>query len=252
MTRARLLTAGLVGFALALFFTAPAELLRGPLQEVLPSARLGTMHGHALSGRAVPAVVGGLPIQRVTWHWRPLALITGRLAFDLTMHVGDMHVGLRATRRPWSDEVTLQGIAGELDLERLGRLLPRLPVQARGRLTLDDMTVTLGPDGWPRQTMGRLQLHGATLTAPVAITIGEADGTLGMDGDRFEIGFTLPPSAAMVGHGTLLLAADGGYQFQGRLAPGATADQETVALLRLTGRQESDGSIRIDQKGKLQ
>ena len=249
MTRARLLAAGFVGFALALLFTVPAELLRGPLQEAMPSARLGAMHGHALSGRAAPAVVGGLPIELVTWRWRPLSLVTGQLTFDISFHAGDMHVGVRATRRPWSDEVTLQGIAGELDLERLGRLLPRLPARARGRLVLNDITLTLDPDGWPDQAMGRLQLHGAALTAPIAMPIGDAEGTLGMDGDRFEIGFTLPPSAAMVGHGTLLLTADGDYRLQGRLTPGSTADQETASLLRLAGRQESDGSIRIDQTG---
>jgi hypothetical protein len=252
VTRARLLTAGLIGFALAVIFTAPAELLRGPLQQALPSARLGVMHGHALSGHAVPAVVGGLPMERATWRWRPLGLFAGRLTFDLVFHVGDMKVGLRAAHRPWSDEVTLHDLAGELDLEQLGRILPQLPGRARGRLRLDGVTVTLDPDGWPRQVAGRLQLREAALITPIAMPIGEADGTLGMDGDRFEIGFTMPPSAAMVGHGTLHLAADGRYRLQGRLAPGSKAGQETTALLLLAGRQESDGSVRIDQQGKLQ
>jgi len=239
VTRTRLLGAGIAGFTLALLFTAPAELLREPLRESLPGARLGAMQGHLLAGHVAPFSLGGVPFDRAEWRWRPAALLTGRLAVDLVLEQRDSRIELRAVQAPWSAETELREVAGDLDLERLGRALPRLPGRVRGQLTFDGVAITFGADGWPRHAAGRLRLHAAELVTPIALPLGKAEGTLGMDGNRLVIGFTLSPPAAITGRGTLRLGADGAYALSARLAPGNPADPEMTAWLRLAGRQES-------------
>ena len=251
MSRGRLLGAGLAAYLLALLFTVPAELLRGPLQTWLPEVRLGALSGHAHAGRVDPLTVAGVALDRAAWRWRPSALLSGRLGFEVSVDSGAGRVALHATRAPGSDLLELAAVRGSLDLDGLGRVLPRLPFRARGRLLLEELAVDLDPTGWPGRAGGGFQLQQAVLSAPVALNLATVAGTLGMDGARLVVDFTLAADAALTGTGRLLLAADGGYRLAARLAPGAAADPDSTALLRQAGRPAADGSVQVDLAGRL-
>jgi general secretion pathway protein N len=251
VTRGRLLGAGLAAYLLALLFTVPAELLRGPLQTTLPEVRLGALSGHAHAGRVEPLSVAGVALDRAAWRWRPSALLSGRLGFEVTVDTGSGQVALRAARAPGSDLLELEAVRGSLDLDWLGRALPRQPVRARGRLLLEELAVDLDPSGWPRRARGRFRLQQAVLSAPVALNLADVDGTLGMEGGRLVVDFTLAPAAALTGSGRLQLAADGGYRIAARLAPGAAAAPDVTGWLRQAGRPAADGSVQVDLAGRL-
>lgn len=251
MSRGRLLGAGLTAYLLALLFTVPAELLRGPLQAWLPEVRLGALSGLAHAGRIDPLTVAGVVLDRAAWRWRPSALLSGRLGFGISVDSGAGRVMLRAARAPGSTVLELAAVRGSLDLDWLGRALAQLPVRARGRLLLEELAVDLDPTGWPRRASGRFRLQQAVLSAPVALNLADVDGALGMEGGRLVVDFTLAPAAALTGSGRLQLAADGGYRIEARLAPGAAADPDVTGWLRQAGRPAADGSIQVDLAGRL-
>jgi hypothetical protein len=251
VSRGRLLGAGLAAYLLALLFTVPAELLREPLQTWLPEVRLGALSGHAHAGRVEPLTVAGVALDRAAWRWRPSALLSGRLGFGVSVDSGAGRVALRIARPPGSAVLELAAVRGSLDLDWIGRALPQLPVRARGRLLLEELAVDLDPTGWPRRAGGRFRLQQAVLSAPVALNLADVAGTLGMDGARLAVDFTLEPAAALTGAGRLLLAADGGYRLAARLAPGAAADPDVTGWLHQAGRPAADGSVQVDLAGRL-
>jgi hypothetical protein len=251
VTVRRLLGAGLAAFALTLLLTIPAERLRAPLQQHLPVLAPGAMTGHVLAGQAVPLAIGELVVDRVTWRWRPGRLLFARLAFDIELRSGPSSVTLRIERPAWSGTLALTALRGSIDLEHLGRSLPALPGRARGRLDLEGLALALDADGRVAAASGDLRLADAELTTPVALLLGDLDGHLRSAGAWLELAFSFADGGPLAGTGVVGLAADGGYRVSARVVPGSTADPDQVALLRMAGRQAGDGTIRIEQSGRL-
>lgn len=234
MSRIGLLAAGTAAYLVTLFASAPAELIRGPLEALQPAVRLGPLHGHPLAGNASQARLGELPVEGLAWRWHPGALGDGRLAFAVELVPGPTTVSLEARVSP-SGQLDLAGITGELDLAWLGEALPAAALRASGRIVADDVALRLDHDGWPRAASGNLRLHDVALQAPFTLRIGGAEAVLAIRESRLEIDFTLEPGGPIEGAGVLRLTADGAFAFEARLAPGAEADAMTRELLRSLG-----------------
>ena len=251
MTLGRLAAAGVAAYLVVLLLTVPAQYLRSPLDDLAPGLRAGHLDGSVLAGTATPVALAGLVVDEARWRWRPTALLRGRIAFDVTLHAGGSSLNLEVARAPWSAAVELADARGTVDLAWLGEALPNPPLRGRGRLQLDGVALALGPEGWPAGASGRLALHAAEVTAPVPLRIGAATAMLAQRDARLELAFTLADDAPIRGTGSATLEPAGGYRVQARLQPSAAADPDQVALLRLAGRSEADGSIRFDLAGTL-
>jgi general secretion pathway protein N len=251
VSRGRLVAAALAAYLLALFVGLPAERLRSPLEAMLPGTRLGPLHGHPLSGRAQGATLGGLAVDGLTWRWRPLALLTGRLGLDVEVLAGPTRATVELARS-FAGQFVVDRLDGELDLAWLGTALPAPAFDASGRVVVEGVELALGSDGWPRSAQGRLELRDGALRAPLALRIGAADGTLQVnDEDHLEIAFRMLPGSPMEGDGRVQLATDGRYSLAANLAPGQAADVATRELLRMAGPAQPGGRVHVALEGAL-
>jgi hypothetical protein len=151
VSRGRLVAAALAAYLLALFVGLPAERLRSPLEAMLPGTRLGPLHGHPLSGRAQGATLGGLAVDGLTWRWRPLALLTGRLGLDVEVLAGPTRATVELARS-FAGQFVVDRLDGELDLAWLGTALPAPAFDASGRVVVEGVELvgpgTPGAEGW--------------------------------------------------------------------------------------------------------
>ncbi|HZZ94350.1 MAG TPA: type II secretion system protein N [Usitatibacter sp.] len=195
-----LVTLGVAAYALFLVALLPARLVTSRVM-LPPGVTLESVDGSIWNGTARVSVGSGstaVTLDRVHWHWRPLALLSGRIAYGVEASGTGLAAHGTLARGPsaWAlTDVDLQG-----DVAALAALAPlAAPWQPAGRLHATASELTW--DG--RELRGRAQaqwsdaalalssvrplgtyaLHLEGAGGPARITLATTQGALRISGD---------------------------------------------------------------------
>ncbi len=240
--------------ALYLFFliwTIPAGFcwawLASRPESKLARVTMLDLRGPWLAGNCALVKVGPLQLHELTWRIRPLALLRGRLEFDLTGALPDAGK-VAATVSLGRQDLELRGLQLQGAANTLARTwLPGIPLT--GTLTGKDLHLRLA-GGLPVAASGQLNWQGAGVELTAPVLLGEL--ALEMQSDPGGITANLKD-----GGGPLRieiqtrLKPDGAYELTGEVSPRGTSQPELANLLSLLGPKMPDGRIRLSRSGQL-
>ncbi|WJW75221.1 type II secretion system protein N [Thiohalobacter sp. IOR34] len=245
----RLLRRLLPAFLLYLLFllaTLPARQLLPLLPEWL---HLAEVTGSVWAGSAAQWQAGSLRGGPLLWSLRPLALLGGRLEYDLAIQMPGGSARARLGH----------GLAGDGYLRDLAWTqdaagLPALPwggVRLGGELRLD-VELAEFEAGWPLQLDGRLRWQDAALRAPLQLALGNLQARLDVDPQRRLRARIQDDGGPLEVVGSAWLAPDHGYGIDLQLRARPGADAGLVDTLGLLGRPDAAGRHRLERQGRFQ
>ena len=241
---------GLAAFLLFLLLRVPASLVTGQVGTRLSDFSVQDVEGTATEGTMLGARWRGARIERLTWRWRPLALLLGRLEFNLSADdpeiklTGNAAMGL-------GRQVHFRDLAGRLPLARLGNLAGNLPLQGTVEFALPELD--LGATGRPLVARGTVRLLNlrTALNPPTSISIGDFVVQLDSTSTEGVRGKIKDNDGPLVLDGTLSLLPDGRYRFDGQAAVRDAANQSLRQAMSLLGPPGGDGRWTLNFSGVL-
>lgn len=252
MKRRTLILLGLGAFLAGLLLGAPAATVYGWLQPSTPqpsAVQLVGLQGTLSSGRLSSLQLGGRRVlSDLGWDLRPLALLLGRLSFQVkgggeTLVEGGVSASVFGTLR-LRDFVATGPVQPLLAAAGKGYL----PVAGQMRLDLQELNLKNGlPDG----VSGNLQLQGLAWTLarePLQLGDYRADLTTEDGVQRVSIAALSGP-LELSGEGRY--AADHSYELELKLKPKPEASPMLRNLVAGAGTPDLQGYYRIRQSGKL-
>lgn len=238
-----------VAYACFLLWQLPAHeaaTLLGPQGGDLLQAR--ALEGSWQHGVARDCTLWGLPVRAIEWRFRPLALLTGRLAVTLRVSNDASRLALTASRGP--NTVVFDELIGRVALAEFTPLLEAVGLQLEGSLDVQLTGVVLR-EGRITAAQGALVWNEAGLVAPSRRTpLGRlvALVTTTKDGVKVSVNDEGGPLRTA---GEFLLTADGGYTLTATVAAREAGGTEGLARLVSLGRQGEDGVVRFTGSGQL-
>lgn len=247
MRRPWLLAAlGIAAFLLILAATLPASLL---LRFAPPGFAATGLAGSVWRGSAESIAFRGRPLGALRWDCQVLRLLTGRLAYGLTLERPDGRASL----------VAAAGIGGVLELADVAASLPVAafagfvaPPGWNGALEIDVPRALL-QDGWPVSAAGTAIVRSLRAPGERGLDIGSFELTLGegkvgtdaLSGRLRDLGGPLQV------RGSLSLKHDRTYLLEGDVAPGPGADERVFRTLSFLGAPDSAGRRPFAIEGSL-
>lgn len=241
---------GLSAFLLSLALLAPATLVTNWLGVRLPGFSVQTVEGTAADGSARGVRWRGVRIERLTWRWRPPALLAGRLAFKLQADdpeiqlTGSAAVGLN--RR-----LHLQDFNGRLPLAKLSAAAGQSKAPLQGILELDLREADLNDAGQPLTAVGVARLRELRAVLGQAFNIGDFTVRLTPAQPEGVQGAIKDHGGPLALDGALHLAPDGRYRFNGRAAVRDAGNQALRQAMGLLGPPGDDGRWTLNFSGVL-
>lgn len=246
MTKLRswLVFAGAATLAAGLVATFPARVAYRWFAP--PALELSGISGSVWTGRAVGARAGGVILRDLEWKFRPLALFTGRLAYD----VGAV------PQNGFADATAGFGFGGTVELRKLQASVPLGVLQSvvgmpglSGNVSLKFDRITLS-GGIPVAADGVAEVAG--LTAPL-IDRGPIGGyKVEFFTQDSGVTATVEDTDGVVDlAGTLDLAPDRSYRFTGLLAPKPSTPERLRRQMQFLGTPNARGQYELRLEGAL-
>lgn len=231
---------GIVAYAVFMAALVPARFVVSRI-ALPPELVLRDVDGTVWSGRAAASWSSGgasLSLDTVQWHWRPLALMSGRMAYDVEAHGKGLDARARLARGIASSSV--QDVTLRADAAALATTIPLASAwQPAGRV--DITSPSLSWNGRELIGRGRAQWSDAALAISSVRPLGTY--VVRLDGAGGPARVTLTTT-----QGALRLSGDGTLEGLQRLAftGEARADGPQAAaltpVLDLFGPRRPDGS----------
>lgn len=242
------LAIGVAVYLLVLVTTFPVARLVDAIEARVNGLSLFDVEGSLFSGSAGRLLLSGTDLGSAEWTLQPLRLLTGRLEYGVEIrhpeYQGSTRIGVTATGRVYGERLDAQ-----LDPSALLSRFVQMPVLASGdaHLQLDSFVPAAS---LPEQLSGELAWRGATLTSPLALSLGD----VALDIERIPAGIEarVREGGTLGIDGTIMLAAAGNYRVELMLHPGRTVDADIIGLLDTVSQRLPDGSYRIRSTGRLQ
>jgi general secretion pathway protein N len=234
---------GIVAYAVFLIALLPARLVTSRV-ALPPGVTLDSVEGSVWNGMALVSFASGgaaASLGRVHWHWRPLALLSGRIAYGVEASGAGLaaHGSIARGLSAWTlTDLELQG-----DVSSLATLAPlAAPWQPAGRLHATASELTW--DG--RELRGRAEAQWSDAALALSAVKPLGTYTLRLEGSGGPARIALATA-----QGPLRLSGDGTveglrhFALTGEArAEGADA-QALAPLLDLIGPRRPDGSRAI-------
>jgi general secretion pathway protein N len=243
----RFLALGAGVYLLILLTTFPAAPAVNLLEQQVTGLALQSVSGTVFSGKAGRVVHDGHDLGPVSWSFRPVALLLGRIEYQVMLD-GPLFQGRGYLGTALGADIIAHDLVGELQPDALvNRYLP-VPVETSGTvtLTLDSMKVR---DGFPSELTGIVRWTEAAILEPVALAFGKVEVNLVSTGDAIVAEISSAGADAAVSGDLTLLAADE-YRMQLVLKPGAETDPGFTDMLESYGKPQADGAFLITDSGK--
>jgi hypothetical protein len=199
------------------------------------------------NGRMASLQNGPLRLTDLTWSFRPLGLLTGRLKFDLTAKLLEQApISTTLTLSP--KQQGLQNVRGQVPAALLGEaLLPGLGLS--GNLISQDLDLSL-KQGFLASARGNLDWQDAGVAFPEPTGLGNLSLQLATDSGI--IAATLKDQGGPMSVNVLArLQPDGTYELTGALLPRGQMTPELASMMRLFGKPAADGRILLQRRGRL-
>jgi hypothetical protein len=241
---------GLLAFLLSLALLAPATLVLDLLGERLPGFSARVAEGTATDGSVQGLRWRGAHFERLSWDWRPLALLVGWLEFKLDADdpeaklTGSAAVG-------WDGRWRFRDLAGRLPIAQLGALAGQsgLPLQGVVEFSLRDLN--LNSVGRPQSAHGAVRLLNLRATLGQPVNLGDFMVQL-TEADREGIqGSIRDNDGPLALEGTFNLLPDGRYRFSGHAAVRDPGNRALLQGMNLLGSPDGEGRWALSLSGVL-
>lgn len=239
---------GVAAYGFFLLAQAPGTLLFGLVAEQLPGLTVRQLEGSALYGSARDVGFQSVQVENLSWHWRPLALVTGKVDYRLMLSEPQLHVegtiGADLNRRIYVNDLN-----GRLPVAKLAELMGPASLAMTGHLELDVALLRLGKHGLPQAAQGTVRLLDARSSFP-RLEFGNFGMTLTTEQETI-VGLIKDEGGPLEFTGTLTLSPEGRYRFNAQIGVRRKTNRELQGILSLLGRPDSDGKWRINLSGTL-
>jgi general secretion pathway protein N len=206
------------------------------------------VEGTLWSGQAASLSVNGIPLGHANWDLAPLQMLIGRLGAHWMVQPQDGYLSGDLTAG--SEELNLTGLDGRLPAAQIMSYAPALPVQIEGEISTRMEQVAISPAGL-REAKGTLVWHGAALTAPMAMPLGDLRVELSTAADGNIVGDVGDAGGPLDISGQIVLSPQGTYRLELNLATRAGASKELEQALGMLGRAGPGGKHRFTYSGRL-
>ena len=240
----RLILVGTAVFIVGLILRFPAHVAYHWFAP--DTVRLANVEGTIWNGSAAEADLAGLYASQLDWRFRPAALFSGQLGFDLQVNPAggflETRLGIGAGGR-----LTLDDARGGVALDSLRDYLPLGGISGNVRIDLQHLELE---NGVPVAADGTVELLGLIAQAVAQQPLGDYRAILNStDG---AISGTLEDVSGMLDiAGSIRLSADRSYVLDGLVAPTAEAPSAMVNQLRILGSPNSRGQRQFRFEGQL-
>ena len=243
-SRKRLITLGLAVFAIGVLLSFPARVayhLFAPEQ-----LKLSAISGTLWSGKAAEGQAASLYLQNLEWSFRPLALFTGKLAFDTRL---DPAGGFLQTQVAlgFGGRVMFTDLDGAVPINALQGLLPAPGIGGNARLQFSELTID---DGLPVAADGTLDVQALSIRGLSPTPVGDFRAELsttedGISGSVEDLAGMLDIAAA------LKVASDRSVSLVGLVAPTPATPQTLNNQLRFLGSANERGQREFRFEGEI-
>ncbi|MFQ6005378.1 MAG: type II secretion system protein N [Woeseia sp.] len=242
--RWRLIVAGIVTLVIGLLVTFPARVAYRWFAP--PQLKLAGISGSIWHGTASQGSAGGIYLTDVAWHFKPLALLTGQLAFSTRSNPvsgfldADIAVGI-------GGRVTMSDVAGAVSLASLAAAFPLNGVEGDVTLRFEELVID---GGFPVEATGTVGIANLISRYLSATTLGDYRAKL-RTGDDGISGTLEAVSGVLELDGTVRLMPDRNYQLLGEVAARPEAPAAIARQLEYLGSPNSRGRHEFRIEGQL-
>lgn len=235
----------LIAYSLGLLIAWPAQhawsLVAPRLTGVLPeSFAIAQISGTVWRGSAQGMQVNQQDIGAVQWHWQPLGLGRGRIAFAVDAQGVGHHVQGQ-TGLSWQGW-QLVNLDGYVEASKLSELL-NWPVLLEGRLLPDGLGITLGYDDRVRAAQGSLLWADAGAGLPRPLPLGDQHLDSFAESGRWYADISSDPQAPLQVSGQIGWRPILYYHLDLNLRTQPGAAPLLTSALSALGPMQADGSV---------
>ena len=240
----RLITVGGIVLIAGLILMFPA---RVAYQAFVPDGvRFAGIGGTLWSGSATEGQIGALYLRNVRWSMRPVALLTGKLAFELSADPAGGFIEADVALSP-GGSVRLTDVEGGVSISAMQSVIPAPGIEGNLRVQFDDLLIE---DGLPTAAVGTVEVFGLVARGLSPTPIGDFRAELvstdgGISGSLEDLAGVLDIA------GSIRVSTDRSYLLQGLVAPKPAASGAIVDQLRLLGSPNERGQRQFRLEGRL-
>jgi hypothetical protein len=238
-----------LGFIIVRF---PAELAYSFVANTLKSSpakiELYRVEGTVWSGRAQYMRASGQTLRDVKWELHPLSLLAGSASATLGLKTADGSIKARVFKG-FGDSIRLENVKARLPMKEIMRMAKLPAIQLEGQLGINLQEIEMA-GGILTEAAGRIVWNGAETRFPQQLVLGDLAADIkntdaGIQADISDAGGPLEAK------GSLTLAPDGAYDFNGQFAAREGRNSTLGRSLNMMGRPDPQGKIKLTNKGNL-
>lgn len=240
----RLVIAGILIFFGVMLATFPA---RVAYQWFAPAEiRLSGITGSVWNGSAAEGIAGGAYVRNISWHFKPMSLLSGKLAFQTSSNPVSGSINTELAVSPGGN-LTLSALSGNVPLDSVHPTFQQSGI--RGDITLQFETIVIS-NGIPVAAQGSVIVTDFFVPDLSSSRIGDFRADF-QTIDGLVVGRVEDLSGVLDVTGTINLHQDGLYSFIGQVAPTPATPPSIVNQLRFLGSANERGQHEFRFEGKL-
>ncbi len=241
----------LLAYLVFLVASFPADRVYAYMKDSLEKTTLYGITGTVWSGAAKAAESDGRVFRTVRWGVRPWSVVLGRVDIRWSFDNGDAW-GSGVAGLALDDTIKLRSLEALLPVSELQSFFPRLPAQLNGTLSIELDSAEYSPqEKRLSEAFGVVTWNNATVTVMEEASLGNFNMTLETNDDGITGTLTDEGDGPLSADGLLLLKPDNAYQFNATFAARDPQRRDLVQGLRLLGRPDAQGAVKVDYSGKL-
>lgn len=206
------------------------------------------LSGTLWAGQAAQARIANLNFGKLNWDLNLFSLFTGKLGLDLLTEGRDSRIEGQV-KAGFDQTLYLDKVQGKLPAQMLMPLFYGFPIALSGKISADIKHAEI-KQGKRIDVEGKMVWHGAALTAPQAVELGDLFVALRPDKDGTKI-LLSDQGGPLTLDGTIQVKHNGQYKLNIYLG---TRDKNQTALgsgLKMLGRTKPDGKVLVSRTGQL-
>jgi general secretion pathway protein N len=240
----RLLALGLIVFLAVLLATFPATVAYNWLAPA--DLRLNGISGSIWNGSATEGNAGGAYVRNITWQFKPMSLLSGKLSFKTSSNPASGTMITDISVSPGGN-LTLSDLSGDVPLDLVHPALQQSGI--RGDLALQFAKIVIS-DGIPILAQGSVTVTDFFAPELSSSRIGDFRADFQTD-DGNITGSVEDLSGVLDVTGTISLHQDRSYSFIGQVAATPATPPSILNQLRFLGSANADGQREFRFEGKL-
>ena len=239
----------IVAYLVLLLATVPANLFSGIINNNT-NVHLSGISGSVWNGQALQVTTGNNTVlEKTRWSFAPLALLTGRLAFDIETRLLDNTIRARAGST-FLGRIFVSDLVAHIPARDITKLAAIPLAQLDGEFDINIDSASWKADGQPLAT-GQINWKNATVAVTETARLGNVSIALSeSEQDMLQAAISNQGGDIKVS-GSAELLPDNRYQLNIRLKPLAGASNSIRQSLAMFAKKQGNGEYLLQNSGSL-